>query len=392
MGVWMTGIGFCAGVLVAVLWFTMSGADGNVPGAAPEGGGSAQQAGGVPPAMVRLGDAKSQQLRQRTAVTGRLRELRRATVAAEVEGKVLNVPVQAGDRVVGGETVLAEIDGVWAKLDLKRSEADVSAARATLEQSKLDLKYLEQLQAANSAKPKEVDDKRAQVASDQASLDSAIAERDRVKREVDRLVVIAPFDGTVTEKLTEVGQWVAAGDSIAEVISQGQIDAEADVPERLIDHVHLSDVAEVSLDALGTAARGKVVAINPNGSNAARTYAVKARLDDQDGRLKPGMSVTVWLPVGDEQAFLTVPQDAVLYGTNGQTVWVAQAGEGPMPSAMMVPVKPLFAEQGRVAVQALDKAGTAMLGDGTRVVVEGAEALFPGQPLVDVDQTPPTKE
>jgi membrane fusion protein, multidrug efflux system len=378
---------FCAGLLVAILWFTVP-SSGGAPADMPEGGGPPGEMDmGPPPADVRTAHAQLLNLRPRMAVTGRLRELRRATVAAEVEGKILAVRVQEGDPVVGGETVLAEIDGVWAKQDLKRTEAEVAAAQATLDQSVLDLNYLEQLLEAQSAKPKEVDDMRAQVASDRASLSAAIAARDRVECEVDRLVVLAPFDGAVTRKITEVGQWVSSGDDIVEMISHGELDAIADVPEKAIDRIKVGDIAEVVIEPLGLTARGEVVAINPNGRNAARTFPVKVRLDDQGGRLKAGMSVTIWLPVGAEAKYLTVPVDAVMYGLDGQTVWVGLPGaeDSPMPTAMSVPVKTLFAEMGHVAVDPLNKADRETLSDGAMVVIEGAETLFPTQPLNDVD-------
>ncbi len=387
--VWTSAIAFAAGLLVALLWFYMPGADGNT---SPGGGREAESQGpppGPPPASVRMDEVTVQTLRQRTAVTGRLRELQMATVAAEVEGKVLQVPVVEGDPVVGGETVLARIDGVWAEQNLKRAEAQVAAAQAMLDQSAIELGYLEQLLEAKSAKPREVEDMRAQVASDKANLSAAVAERDRVQREVERLVVLAPFDGTVTRKSTEVGQWVAPGDAIVDVISSGAIDAVADVPEHLIDYISLGDEAEVSIDPLRTVVRGEVIAINPDGSNSARTFPVKVRLDDQAGRLKSGMSVTIWLPIGEEAEWLTVPNDAVMYGNDGQTVWVGLPGEGgPMPTAMSLPVKPLFGEKDRVVIEPIGPAAAGMLAEGTSVVIEGAEVLFPGQPLMDVDNPP----
>ncbi len=376
----------------------MSGAGG-----APVGGAEGGPPGGGPmgmfPATVRVADAVSEQLRPRTAVVGRLREVRRATVAAEVEGKVLAVPVREGDPVVGGETVLAEIDGVWAGLDLARTQAEVAAAQATLDQSVLDVSYLEQLLDAQSAKPKEVDDMRAQVSSDRARLSAAIAELDRVKKEVERLVVLAPFDGFVTRKVTEVGQWVAPGDEIVEVISLGQVDAEADVPEHVIDLIHLGDTAEVVIEPLGLPVRGVVAVINPSGGNSARTFPVKVRLDDQGGRLKAGMSVTVWLPVGPEAEYLTVPRDAVSYGADSQSVWVALPGEAaepedgkpPMPTAEKVAVRVLFGEGDRVAVQPLTDHGREALTEGAVVVVEGSEGLAPGQPLVYADAPQPVE-
>lgn len=392
--VWTAITAFCAGVLVAVLWFTMPGAGGATTGGeagGPPGGDGAPM--GPFPASVRVDKVQTQTLRKRIAVVGRLHELQRATVAAEVEGKILEVPVQEGDPVIAGETVLARIDGVWAEQNLKRAEADVAAAQATLDQSELDLKYLEQLREAQSAKPKEVDDMRAQVASDRARLSSAVADRERAQREVERLVVLAPFDGVVTRKITEVGQWVEPGNDIVEIISLGHVDAIADVPEDVIDQVKLGDTASVIIDPLGLNVAGEVVAINPNGQNAARTFPVKIRLDDQDGKLKAGMSVTVWLPVGAEADYLTVPHDAVMYTVAGKHVWVGVPGgeESPMPSAMSVAVRPLFAQGDRVAVEPMHAAEGKLLADGVTVVVEGAENLFPGQPLMDVGAPPPTQ-
>ena len=422
---------FFAGGLVAVLWMTMAGAGGAPTGHGGEGGSGGGHAKGPRPATVRVAQAKLQNLRPRLAVVGRLREVRLATVAAEVEGKVLEVTVREGDPVVGGETVLARIDGVWAELDLARTQADVAAAQATLDQSELNLAYLEQLLQAQSAKPKEVEDKRAQVASDRARLSSAVANRDRIKKELERVEVVAPFDGFVTRKITEAGQWVDQGDDIVEVISKGQIDAVADVPEHLIDSIKVGDVAEVMIEPLKLPVRGEVIAINPDGGNSARTFPVKVKLDDLEGRLKSGMSVTVWLPVGTQTPVLTVPRDAVLYSLSGQTVWVGmKAGPGgppsgppvsdssepgpsesdatesdasesdasasgppksgppPMPSAMPVPVRVLFGEGDRAVVEPISNPERSLLADGATVIIEGAETLFPTQPLIYAnDQT-----
>ena len=407
----VSAMAFLAGGLAAVLWMTMAGA-GGAPTDAPgdeSGGGHAM---GPPPATVRVDKATVHNLRPRLAVVGRLREVRLATVAAEVEGKVLDVSVQEGDPVVGGETVLATIDGVWSELSLARTQADVAAAQATLDQSELDLAYLEQLLQAQSAKPKEVDDMRAQVSSDRAKLSAAIAERDLVGKELERLIVIAPFDGFVTRKITEAGQWVDRGDDIVEVISKGQVDAVADVPEHLIDSIKLGDTAEVLIDPLNLPVRGEIIAINPDGGNAARTFPVKVKLDDMDGRLKSGMSVTVWLPVGDQTPMLTVPRDAVLYSLDGQSVWVglppkpadsaepesdtpgpgpAHAGPPPRPTAMVVSVRVLFGEGDRAVVEPISGADNSPLTDGATVIVEGAESLFPTQPLIYAEDTPATE-
>ncbi len=357
-------------------------------GSRPPGDGSpADMGGGPPPALVRLGEVKMMPLQQRFEVVGRLREVQQTTVAAEVAGKVIRVPVDEGDVVAGGETVLAQIDGVWAKLDLAAAQADVEAATANLDQARRDMEQLEQLLRARSAKPKEVEDARSEVKTYTAELERAAARRDRARQEVERLQVIAPFDGIVTEKHVEVGQWVERGSGVIGMISHGRIDAVIDVPERYINQVEFDEQVEVVVEPLAMTVTGSVVAINPQGRNAARTFPVKIRLDDHDNTLKPGMSIRARVPMDKMADTLTVPRDAVIYTTQGSVVWAAiEQAAGMM--GLPLPVQVLFSEDGRYAVESQPSAQGMSLQAGMQVVIEGAERLFPTQPLMTPGMQP----
>ena len=141
--------------------------------------GAQQQ--GPPPASVRTGNASLEAVQDRFDVVGRLQERQMSVIASEVEGKVLRVPVEEGDRVIGGKTVIAEIDSTWVHLNLKQAEADLAAREATLSKSESDLVQLERLAKVNSAKPKEVTDMRAHVQSQRAGVEAAKAAVDRAK-------------------------------------------------------------------------------------------------------------------------------------------------------------------------------------------------------------------
>lgn len=359
----------------AVMWLVLrtNGTNGQQPG---------MQAA-MPPAQVRVGRVEQQALRERFDVVGRLQELRRATVAAEVSGRVLEVPIDAGDPVVGGETVLAQIDGVWARLALREAEARLAAAQANVDQSRRDYGYLQTLQERGSAKPREVEDAATTVASDEAALREAEAAMELAQQRVDRLRIVAPFDGAVIDRLVERGQWVNQGTPVAEVITTGSFDAEVFVPEQYIRLVAVGENVDVTVEPLKMNLAGRVVAVVPSAENAARTFPVKIRLDDPEGVLKAGMSVIAHLPISDAQPRLTVPRDAVLFAGGDATVWVAtETAEGPR-QALAVPVAVLFGVGDRYVVEPLG----ATLEPGAAVVVQGGERLIPNQPLM-IDSPP----
>ena len=362
--------------------------------AQPPAEGDKQQ--GPPPALVRVEKVTTQMVQDRRDVVGRLREVRRSLVAAELAGRIVDVEFEEGKPVVGGETVLARIDGTWAKLDLEQAEArivqttaQIIAAEADLERARRDLQYLEELSHQGSARPKEVRDARDILRAANAAFDRTKAElveakvvKQRETERVNRLTIRAPFDGVVVAKMVEVGQWVEEGTAVAEIISSGTIDAVIDVPERLINHVKLNDSIEVLIEPLSITAQGKVVAIIPQGSNTARTFPVKTRLSNSDGQFKAGMSVLAKVPIDKSREAMVVPRDAIQRSANGTLIWAEVGGQ-----AQPLPVKVLFGQGDRYAIGPTVQ-GPELL-PGMQVVVEGAERLrFPGQPL-RIDESSP---
>jgi membrane fusion protein (multidrug efflux system) len=350
---------------------------------------------GPPPALVRVAPVLKQLVQDQWAVVGRLVEVRHAVVAAEQSGLIIEVATEQGDAVVGRKTALARIDDVWAKLAQRTAEADLAQAQARvleetaqLDRARHDARFLDELLASKSAKPKEVSDAHATVAEKTATLAIAKAavtgaevRLARCAEDLSRLTAVAPFDGVVVRKMTEVGQWVTVGSPVAEIISIGQIDARIDVPERFVNFLSRGMQVEINIDALATTVTAKVASITPRGSTAARTFPVKVRFDDRKGKFKPGMSVTAHIPTGKRQQRLTVPRDAVKRTAQGAVVWTNLGGK-----AMSVGVKVLFGTKDRYVIVPVGVGPP--LPSGSKVVIEGAERLFPTQPLIII--TPPT--
>lgn len=360
---------------------------------------AARAQNGPPPARVRIATATVQTLQDHRDVIGRLEAVRFGPVAAEQPGKIIELAVDEGDVVVGGETVLARIDGVLTRVDLRRAQAELREAEAIvvereaqLDRAGRDYERLKALSARDAADRKEVEDAMtdmqtadARLAAAHAAVAAGEARTNLISERIEKLTVRAPFDGVVTRKLVELGQWVGAGTGVVELVSTGPIDAVIDVPESLIQNVRRGQQVEVSIPALPTDIVGDVVAVIPRGANAARTFPVKVRLDNDDGRLLAGMSVVAHVVTRQSGEFLTVPRDAVQRSAESAVVWVA-AGAPDQRIASRVQVRVLFGAGDRFAIRPIG--GDDQLGAGMDVVIEGAEGImFPGQPLAITEAT-----
>ncbi len=334
---------------------------------------------GPPPAPVRWSVAERKVIRPQRPIVGRLVEVRKVTVASEVTGKIIELAVEEGTPVVGGETVLARVDDVWSQLAIRLNEAQKAALEAPLEYESSELRRYQLLTDRNVTADSELESREASVGELEAKLAQTEVTLEEERERIARSTIVAPFDGTVVAKHVDRGGHVSPGDPIVEVVSRGPIDARLMVPESAINLIRLEQVLPIRIDALGDEVEGVVASITPYGPTASRTFPVRVRLDDRGGRLKVGMSVTASIAVAPEHEALVVSKDAVLVRPDGSTVWVALPRDGTETAeAQPVPVTIAARMPQEYAIEPETRRGHELLGPGARVIVEGAERLRPG--------------
>lgn len=342
---------------------------------------------GPPPAHVRLDEVRLETVEQRRAVTGEVRAVRQSAVASEEEGLVMSLEVDVGAEVEAGQ-VMARLNDRLRVLEFeqrralamsKRAEVDEEMARR--EKAARDLGRVEELEQRAGASRNEADDARtalaeaeARVARAEAELAHAEAQEQWAARRVAYMEIKAPFDGMVVRKGTEVGQWVDSGSVVVELVALDEVDIYLDVPERFLDALR-SSAAEVQLQlpALKETISATTFTVVASGDRLARTFPVRVRLPNADGRLKPGMSVIGMTPTGEPVEALTVHKDAVMRNEAGSFVWFDGGGV-----ARVATIDALFAVGDRIAVR------SPLLKAGMNVLVEGNERVYPGQPIAPI--------
>lgn len=355
-----------------------------------------QPGGGPPPALVNVDAVRLERVEARREVTGEVRAVRHAALAAEEAGLVVSIDVEVGDWVDEGQT-LARLDAVLRSLDLERLKAERRSAESTVveheamvEKARRDLERLRSLQTSAGASQSEVDDATTQVKGDEARLATAVADAESTRsmlrsaeRRLADMEIKAPFAGSVVRKRVEAGEWVNEGDAVIELVAIDAVDAFLDVPERFIAPLASPGATvQVRVPALDESFDVPVAAVLAAGDRLARTFPVRLRIDNSadapaKGRLRPGMSVIGLVQTGEPIEALTIHKDAVLRNDAGAFVYFDAGG-----AAAVAPIEPQFAFGERVVVR------SPVLKPGMRTITQGNERVFPGQPLSVIGDPP----
>jgi len=331
-------------------------------------GAALAQADGAP---VRVERVVSTDITQRVALSGTVTAPDSAAVSVAIAGKVVAAPTTEGERVDAGET-LVELDRELTRLTLDAREAEVAQARAQLSDARRRLKTTRELAERDNAPQNEVRSLADEVAAQEAALAHRRAERERAAAELARHTVAAPFAGIVTHKAAMTGEWLDPGASVVELINLERMRVEVAVPQEHHGRITPDTPVSVRLDARpNTRFGGKVIRTVPVTDPDSRAFLVHLRLPGADGAISPGMSARAHFDLATGEEGPVIPRDALLRHPDGrETVWVLADGD------------PLTVRE-RVVTTGLAFDGMLHVREGleagARVVVEGNEALTPGQ-------------
>ena len=390
----------------------------------------AQPPKGFPPAPVEVAEVTQSNVAAGQTFVGTVMATRVSHVGSAVDGRIIEFPVNEGDRVQEGDmlarlrtgTIEIEVAAAKAERDLRRHELDelrngsrreeidqatarMRATKARSDHAQARLRRAlslmqsktvaqEDFDAAESAAEEALQlfaesqaisklavagPRLEKIAQAEARLDVAEEQVRLMEDRQEKYIVRAPFDGYVVTERTEVGQWVKQGELIAEVVELDQVDIHVHVLEDYVAHLKYDADCRVEIGALpDKAVTGKVVQIVPRADMRSRTFPVKVRVPNErrgnDVLLKAGLFARVTLPVGKPEQGLLVPKDALVLGGREPLVYVVDPGTKENQEAT---VRPVPVELGVAAGNRIQVRGE--LKRGQQVVIRGNERLRPGQ-------------
>ena len=314
---------------------------------------------------------------QTVDVLGRLVSRQGGVVAAQVAGPIVALTAQVGDAVEKGDTI-AEINinellarqSVWQS-EVQRAEALITTRKAESKLASQTLKRLEKLNSTRTVDRASYDDARqqqviagARLGEAQSAAESARANLQLAEVYLENRRVLAPYTGIISNRITEVGSYVRVGDGVVEMLGNGNLEIEADVPvDRLAGLAPAAEV-EVLINDKPVVARVRAIVPVENPRTRARAVRFTAPLDASGYAV--GQTVVVKVPVGAARNIMAVHKDAIIRrGANAIVYVVVDNIANPRPVEL--------GEAVGVKFEVLSG-----LADGDSVVIRGNERLRPG--------------
>jgi RND family efflux transporter MFP subunit len=292
----------------------------------------------------------------------------------EVGGNTREVNVSVGDRVQEGQA-LATLDDTPFKLNVEAARAEVGRAKADLAESQNEFQRKETLYKKEWVAKAAYDQAMAARDSSASQVSYTVSKLNLARRDLDKTVLRAPFEGVIADKYVDPFQEVARGEKVFEIYAEGAMQIVFVVPETSIGDIFLGLPAEVTFPAENVEAlSGRISEVGTVASEA-NAFPVKVALLEPPDNVLPGMTAEVSLVLGDadESATFLVPVSAITPGDEPGTGYVFVYD----PEASVVrktPVKGGGVRDNRVVItegiqggDVIAVAGVSFLRDGQQV-------------------------
>ncbi|HEU4619752.1 MAG TPA: efflux RND transporter periplasmic adaptor subunit [Gammaproteobacteria bacterium] len=328
-----------------------------VTGCSPEAAGSGD-AERVETAPVVVHDVEFVPQRTRLEAVGTSRAERSATIYPAAAGEVVVVHFRPG-QYVGQGAVLVE-------LDARNERVAVKLAKVALADAERQYDRYSRMEGSGAVVPATLDAARAALEKARLELESAeIALADRT--------IEAPFAGYVGVTDVDAGDRIGPDTAITTLDARKELLVTFEAPELMIDDLSVGHKIEISTwDRSALTTEGEIVAIDSRVDPANRSFVVRAKVDNGNDRLRPGMSFRVKLDMVGA-TWPAVPEVALQWGSDGAYVWALENGR-----ALRVPATIVQRDEGRVLID-------ADLAAGARIVVEGVQRMRDGMTILELD-------
>ncbi len=251
---------------------------------------------------------------QRTAdLVGSFYPNEEATVAGQIESRVVWYGPDMGDRVTEGEVIL-RLDDADLQAQLREVEAKLVKARAD------DTRARELRSAGIMSK----------VEAERMGTDAAVltAQRDLLKVKLDRMVIRSPLTGSIAARMVSVGEIAQVGRPLYKIVQDEPLRFRTLIPERFAAFLRLGQEIRLAIAAYPDRQfPGTITRINPTAEEVNRSILIEAEVLNTDKLIKPGFFGSGELVYDRQSPALVVPEAALTTFAGVTKLYVVNGGK-----------------------------------------------------------------
>ena len=316
--------------------------------------------GNAGPVVVEAMRVEAVDVQEDVVAVGTVRSNESVVVRPEVSGRITDLNFSEGGRVKQGQLLV--------QLDASIVAAEVQQARANLKLARANYDRTVELRKDNFV---------SEAAQDQALNNLRVVEATVALAEarLAKMAIRAPFSGVIGIRQVSVGDYVKEGQDLVTLEDTSSLKVDFRLPEMLTGALERGQRVEVHSDAFaGKRYTSTLDAIDPVVDQNGRALVLRARLENINGQLRPGMFVQTRVILSQRQGALMVPEEALIAVGGEQRVYRVQSDNRVEQRAVATGLR----REGRVEI-------TEGLQIGDLIVTAGHLKLRPGA-IVQVAQ------
>jgi RND family efflux transporter MFP subunit len=265
------------------------------------------------------------------SLPGRMEAYSQAQIYARVSGYIKDLRADIGAPVKAGQ-VLAEIDAPDLDQQIMQAEADLANVQANASLAKLTLDRGQTLIEKGAISKMVLDQQAADFASKQAMVKSSQANLDRLRVLEKYKLIVAPFDGIVSTRSTDIGALINAGSgggpALFMISDTSRLRVYVNVPQSYVPSINMGTQAKVFLPEFpGRSFPATVEASSRAVDVASGTTRMQLVVNNPNGELMTGAFATVSIELARPEVAINIPASALIFDQDGLRVATVDAND-----------------------------------------------------------------
>lgn len=277
---------------------------------------------------VTIGTVKVMRMEYVLQQVGTLTAGREVTLRSKTQGRVIDILFEEG-KPVRKDEILVRVDDAKLVAEKRNLNARVNQLEIRLKNKKRSLERNRSLVEQNLVSQEKYDNLQTEIDEIKSQIIQTQAGLTQLNESLADTLIRAPFDGIAGSRNFSVGHYLRTGDPVVSIVDLDALEIAFKVPEKYKQQLFPGQVVHLTVDAYPERKfDGEIFFIDPEVAVGTRTFLIKARVDNSEKALNPGMFARAELVTEVHEEAITVPWESViqteteiyLYTTDGKTV------------------------------------------------------------------------